>query len=1176
MSKALVDRIRVWRDNPVVFVRECFGVEPDAWQVETLMAYSKHQRVGMKAAKGVGKAQPKSMIFDTPTGKTRWGDIKVGDYVFAPDGSPTRVSAVYDRGVLPTYRVYFDDGSFTECCGDHLWSVRGADERRRKHKIPYQRDTKTEEIWSTLSTEEIIKRGVRVKNGKWAGRQFEIPRHSAVQFPFSHQPIDSYVMGVWLGDGTAASGMFTGIDHEVDDEIIRRGYSLSNSGRISKTIYGISVGLRKIGLLGVNSQNRFIPDCYKYASVQQRKDLLTGLMDTDGFVGKDNGSMEYGTTSKQLADDVVWLVRSLGGRAVIKDTVKKAFYYGKDGERIDCRDCYRVTIRTDFCPFLIKRKVDRWIPADNASKRRYLKRYIDRIESVGEQDVMCITVDHSSSCYLANDFIVTHNTTALAWMTLHFLICYPMPNIAVTSVSEANLKDGLWKELALWMGKSPLFTELFTWTKTRIYAKSNPETWFVSARTWTKSSDNNALGNTLAGLHADHIMFVLDESSSMPNAIMSSAEAALSSAKVGKLLQAGNPTHLSGPLYTACTTSRHLWWIREITSDPDDPMRSPRVDIEWAREQIKIYGRDNDFIKISILGQFPNSSLNSLIGYEEVREAMEKHIKLSEYQNHAIVLGVDVAREGGDCFSDDTEILTNEGWKLFPDLHGNEKVFSMEHDKASWEAIDKIHCYDFNGELNLLESKHLNFCITDNHRLLVRSHPVSDRYVFKTYSDLPQNFVIRKVNGWSGKSPKTIKFNSSVTMPNGGLRKREWEFNYLDWALLLGWFVSEGCVYQETRKNGRMRTLIAQNPGKKQDMIVELLTRMGIQCGITGMQDQQVEFSIAPIGEYLKNNCGVGAYNKKVPDEIKNGSEQVIRNFLDSFLLGDGTCKKDGTGRSYITSSPQLADDIHEMLSKLGCAGLKRTKEAKGSIFYIGDRKVIRKHDTFVIYESSHSHGKCVHKRDVKKVYYKGKIWCVSTKFQSIYVRRKGVPMWSGNSSTICTRQGNFMSSIQQYRQLDGIQGAGIVARHWRDIKADACFVDNTGGFGGSWIDQLHLLGYSPIGIHYAGKAASTRYANKRAEMAFEFVQWIKAGGVLPQDDELLAELTQTCYAFKGDSMILEPKYDVKVKLGRSPDKMDCAMLSFAQPIFKENPYSNMGQHQHKSKYDPFSPLKRK
>lgn len=408
-----------------------------------------------------------------------------------------------------------------------------------------------------------------------------------------------------------------------------------------------------------------------------------------------------------------------------------------------------------------------------------------------------------------------------AWLAWNFLLTRPHPKIAATSISGDNLRDGLWSEMAKWREKSPLLKEMFIWQKERIFSKEFPETWWMAARQWSKAADPSSLGNTLAGLHADYIMFVLDESGGMPEAIMASAEAALSSCKEGHIIQAGNPTHLEGPLYNACTRDRGMWHVVEITSDPDNPLRSPRVRVEWAKEQIEKYGRDNPWVLVNVFGQFPPASMNALIGPEEIKEAVARRYREVEFAHSPRILGIDVARFGDD---------------------------------------------------------------------------------------------------------------SSIIFPRQGLQ--------------------------------------AFNP--------------------------------------------------------------------------------------------------------------------------------------------------------------------------------------------------------TQYRNLNGTTGAEITCRKWNEWDADAVFIDNTGGFGASWIDNLQRLGKDPMGIHFSQESTDPQYFNKRAEMAFKLVEWIKRGGALPDVKELHQALTQTTYTFKGDKLLIEPKDDIKLKLGFSPDHMDALMLTFALPVDKARVLGN-SSNQHTFDYNPLA-----
>ncbi|HEX6215301.1 MAG TPA: hypothetical protein VFZ38_10805 [Vicinamibacterales bacterium] len=396
-------------------------------------------------------------------------------------------------------------------------------------------------------------------------------------------------------------------------------------------------------------------------------------------------------------------------------------------------------------------------------------------------------------------------TTVLAWLNWNFLLTRPHPKMAAVSITADNLADGLWAELAKWQNKSQLLKESFKWTKTRVCAVDHPETWFLSARAWPKGGSSEQQADTLAGLHADYLLFTLDEAGGIPDAVMAAAEAGLANAMGGggheaHIVMAGNPTHTEGPLWRACTKERSLWHVIEITSDPDDPKRTPRVSIEWARQQISKYGRENPWVLVNVFGKFPPSSINALLSPDDVAMARKRYYPEVEFTNQARILGVDVARFGLD-------------------------------------------------------------------------------------------------------------------------------------------------------------------------------------------------------------------------------------------------------------------------------------------------------------------------------------------------------------SSVLSKRQGLVLHPQQVRRNLNGVQGAGWVSREWEDWKADGCFVDDTGGFGASWIDQLRVLNRTPIGIHFAASADNERYANKRAEMHFEFAEWIKRGGAIPDDDELAEELTAITYTFKGDKLILADKDQIKEILGRSPDKSDSGALTFAGKV---------------------------
>lgn len=273
-------------------------------------------------------------------------------------------------------------------------------------------------------------------------------------------------------------------------------------------------------------------------------------------------------------------------------------------------------------------------------------------------------------------------SAVLAWCAWNFLSCYgdigEHPKGAATSITQTNLRDNLWAELSKWQSRSPYLSTMFQWTAERIFAKAHPETWFLSARTWPKTASQDEQGKTLSGLHSQFVLAEIDEAGAIPLTVGRAAEQALSTKpRFAKILISGNPISLDGMLYAAAAQLRHQWHVIRITGDPDDVKRSPRVDLAWAREQIATYGRDNPWVKSYLLGEFPPSSINSLLGPDEVEQAMARHLRTDQYDWAQKRLGVDVARYGDDR----TVIFPRQGLAAF-------RPTVMRHARNSAVSVD--------------------------------------------------------------------------------------------------------------------------------------------------------------------------------------------------------------------------------------------------------------------------------------------------------------------------------------------------------------------------------------------------------------------------------------------------------------------------------------------------------
>jgi RecA/RadA recombinase len=346
-----------------------------------------------------GKAGSMDSIVYTVSGPKKMRDIKPGHEVVTPSGGKAFVLDIFPQGVIDTYQVIFDDGSFTECSGDHLWKVR---------KNYHGRYTD----WQVFSLDEIMSEGLRYSDRpKWV-----IPLTKPVSFNSTEQKIDPWILGALIGDGglTNGSPIITTADQEIVDRFLAFAKTLnlelklkSNSSydyAISKN--GNNAGdneltnrLRELGLMGVNSKNKFIPKQYKYGDIQQRLELIRGLMDTDGY--NDKGVIaEYTTVSKRLCEDFVEVIRSLGYKAKYK--LRSTKLNGKDFPS------YRVQISGNNVNdiFSLKRKIYH----RKRIKPKLVKKIVD-VKYIGKKECQCILIDCDEHLYLTDSFNVTHNTT---------------------------------------------------------------------------------------------------------------------------------------------------------------------------------------------------------------------------------------------------------------------------------------------------------------------------------------------------------------------------------------------------------------------------------------------------------------------------------------------------------------------------------------------------------------------------------------------------------------------------------------------------------------------------------------------------------------------------------------------------------------------------------------------
>lgn len=396
--------------------------------------YKGGQHSALIAARGKGKMLPNSTIVYTPNGYKVWKDIHPGDYLYGDNGKPTKVLEEFNHKSKPIYKLTLKDGRTAYAGLEHLWTIKYG------NKL------------ITVDTQWIIengfgKRTIKGKCHKPIECKAFLPINKAIEIPYKEVSIDPYLLGLILGDGCLGYANSKGVlfsstvkDQKTYEKLLNtkiREYKNSNCFIESANIKN---KLIELGLYKTKSDNKFIPDIYKYNSKEVRLEILKGLMDTDGSAF--SSGIEYISKSKQLAEDVLWIGRSLG----IRGTLNSKFVKYKD----EIKEYFRVRFITTETIFKLPRKVEK-IKQRNSNYLKNQENYvaITSIEYSHNEDAKCVIVDNDSHLFLMNDFIVTHNSFKVASMaTRNFIlgenkeVCEKVKSVVVASNTEYLRKDG--------------------------------------------------------------------------------------------------------------------------------------------------------------------------------------------------------------------------------------------------------------------------------------------------------------------------------------------------------------------------------------------------------------------------------------------------------------------------------------------------------------------------------------------------------------------------------------------------------------------------------------------------------------------------------------------------------------------------------------------------------------
>jgi hypothetical protein len=416
----------------------------NAWKTLYLGGGADPVTVGMsfrdmdyKAVQALGEPLALDTPVPTPSGWTTMGAITPGDVVFGRDGLPARVLGVSPVHTgRPCYRVTFSDRTSIVADAGHLWTAIDRQTAKRG-----EADYTTEQLADLIAT----------SNAK-DGSRMAVPPVAALKGEERDLLVDPYVFGCWLGDGQTAGAAICGAEEDlafVAGEIEARGYTVTRWATAEDKVSviglpgGLLAALRALDVLG----NKHIPVDYLRGSVEQRLDLLRGLMDTDGTVGHvQNEVCEFSSKWRALAEQVAELARSLGYRTSLRRRVD---------ERSRTGEHWRLTFRADprMVPFLLPRKADRCV-----TPPKIIKRSIVSVEPTLSVPVRCIAVDTADHLFLAGEGMVpTHNTRIAAAYGVPAVIAQISEGLAGSSLNTGNFSAArrlfadrtmrwLWKE----------------------------------------------------------------------------------------------------------------------------------------------------------------------------------------------------------------------------------------------------------------------------------------------------------------------------------------------------------------------------------------------------------------------------------------------------------------------------------------------------------------------------------------------------------------------------------------------------------------------------------------------------------------------------------------------------------------------------------------------------------
>lgn len=496
----------------------------------------------------------------------------------------------------------------------------------------------------------------------------------------------------------------------------------------------------------------------------------------------------------------------------------------------------------------------------------------------------------------------------------------------------------------------------------------------------------------------------------------------------------------------------------------------------------------------------------------------------------------------GECYSQDTQVLTSSGWKYFYEVEQNDKVFTLNNQTNEIELQRPTRFYEFNynGQLYNFKSKKLDLLVTPNHNMVVDQYcpnckgGIYRRKIVKAKDFNPNEHFIPKQAIWKGKKEEYFVLPGIEIQQYSGFTKRYRKIKIEpkkipmnDWLPFFGFWLAKGStsLRKRNRKGKKKRhsyeyqVRIFQNKGKKADQFEAILRKLPFHYN-KKISGKKIEFLISDkqLFSYLRQ-FGKGE-DKFIPEEIKNLEKHQLITLTDWMMKGDGYIKNGNV--EYYTKAKKLADDFQELILKLGFTANIYEKR-KGNFQW------------YKVCNSRRKHFK-ISKRNIRKVNYQGKVYCLEVPNHTLYVRRNGKACWSGNSAG-AQAVSNFDTLLAPFIRYDNLNYSQV-KQAMQEFLFN-CSVPTRVGFQTPFLNVTidleppqHLIS-QPVII--GGKPQKETYGQFQEEMDMfnrAFAEMMMEGDVKGRPFTFPIPTYNITKDFHWDNPVLKPVWEMTAKYG--------------------------------------------